>query len=82
MTIFFKIYFLAVHVQVQNKMVSTNKATMVSEILGIKNGKALPIRKVRSQATKYKAGALPAAVYADKSTVCTKVDLEREAEDK
>ena len=53
---------------------------MVSEILGIKNGKALPIRKVRSQATKYKAGALPAAVYADKSTVCTKVDLEREAE--
>ena len=76
----FFIYFLAVHVQVQSKMVSTNKATMVNEIQGIKNGKTLPIRTVRSQATKDKARALPAAVYADKSTFCTKVDLEREAE--
>ena len=55
---------------------------MVNEIKGIKNGKTLPIRTVRSQATKDEAGVLPAAVYADKSTVCTKVDPEREAEDK
>ena len=59
---FFFYYFLAVHVQVQKKMVSTNKATMVNEIQAIKKGKALPIRTVRSQATKDKAGALPAAV--------------------
>ena len=55
-------YFLTVHVQVQKKMVSANKATMVNEIQVIKKGKALPIRTVRSQATKDKAGALPAAV--------------------
>ena len=47
----------------------------------LRNAKVLPIRTVRSQATsKDKAGALPPGVHADKSTICAKVDLEREVE--
>ena len=38
-------------------------------------------RCVRSETIKNKAGALPLAVYADQSADCTKVDLEKEAEE-
>ena len=38
-------------------------------------------RSVRSETTKDNAGVLPPAVYADQSADCTKVDLEKEAEE-